>query len=91
MESTPTPLEPLLNIEQVSALLGICTKTVRRHIDDRELPAIRVGSRVMVDPADLRTYKAGRRTVAAGAPVGAAGSDQLPVAQEGRRVRVNRS
>jgi excisionase family DNA binding protein len=63
--AAPTPLEPLLSIEQVAVLLGICTKTVRRHIDDRELPAIRVGSRVMVDPADIRAYKVGRRTVGA--------------------------
>jgi excisionase family DNA binding protein len=63
--AAPTPLEPLLNIEQVSALLGICSKSVRRHIDERELPAIRVGSRVMVEAADIRAYKAGRRTVSA--------------------------
>jgi excisionase family DNA binding protein len=63
MESTPTPLEPLLNIEQVAVLLGICTKTVRLAIVAKELPAVRVGYRVMVEPADIRAYKAGRRTV----------------------------
>ena len=62
---TPTPLEPLLNIDQTAALLGICSKTVRRYIREGELPSIRVVGRVRLDPADIRAFVAGHRTVGA--------------------------
>lgn len=58
----PTPLEPLLPVPEVARLLGICSKSVRKHIDAHELRAVRVGSRVLVDPADIRTYKEARAT-----------------------------
>jgi excisionase family DNA binding protein len=65
VRADPTPLEPLLNIDQVAALLGLSTKTVRAHIREGELPSIRVVGRVRLAPADLRAYVAGHRTVGA--------------------------
>jgi excisionase family DNA binding protein len=63
MKSTPTAtLEPLQNCEQAAALLGVCSKTIRNAIIAGELNAVRVGHRVLVEPADIAAYRAAHRT-----------------------------
>jgi excisionase family DNA binding protein len=41
---------PLLSVVQVAKLLGICTKTVYRHIGDGRLKAVRAGRLWRVSP-----------------------------------------
>lgn len=58
----PQPLTPLLTVANTAEILRVCTKTVRRMIDDQKLPSVRVGRGVRIAEADLRTYLlAGRR------------------------------
>jgi excisionase family DNA binding protein len=53
-----------------------------------ELPVVRFGRRLLVTRRDLDAYIEAHRE---GAPLGATGSDQLPVARGGRRASANRS
>lgn len=55
-------LEKLLDLEQVGQVLGTCTRTVRRIINKKELPAIRIGKLLRVHPRDLARYIAVNRT-----------------------------
>ena len=47
MDNTSTPQQPPYNVEQVAALLGICTNTVRTLEKKGELPSIRLGKRIL--------------------------------------------
>ena len=55
-------LEKLLDLEQVAQVLGTCTRIVRRLINKKELPAIRIGKLLRVHPRDLARYIATNRT-----------------------------
>jgi excisionase family DNA binding protein len=50
------PLQPLLSIQQVAELLGCSTRSVRRRIDQGELPAFVDGRLVRVRASDLDRY-----------------------------------
>ena len=52
----------LLNIDAAADQLGISAKTVRRYITNGELPMVRIGARVLVDPDDLDKFIDDRRT-----------------------------
>jgi excisionase family DNA binding protein len=54
-------LPRLLNLQEVAEILGCSVRTVRRRIDDRELPSIPIGRLVRVHPDDLDRYIAERR------------------------------
>jgi len=54
-------LEPLLTIEETSKILKVSPKTVRRRIDNGELPFIRDGRVLRIRPEDLRRYISQRR------------------------------
>jgi len=45
-----------LSYRQVGELLGVTDRTVWTLVNDGELPAIRFGRSVRIDPADLRAY-----------------------------------
>lgn len=64
MAKTPTSTDPLplMPTPEVATFLGVTTKTVHNLIASRQLPAVRVGSRWKVDPADLDKYVRRNRT-----------------------------
>jgi excisionase family DNA binding protein len=59
---TPAPIEQLKSLDQVAELLDVNRRTVERLIAAGELVAVRIGSRVKIDPADLRRYIDSRKT-----------------------------
>ena len=61
MRHPSVPAEPLFDLEQVALQLGCSTRSVRRLIDQGELPIIRIGRLVRVHPDDLRRFIAARR------------------------------
>lgn len=48
--------EPLLTYRQTAEVLGVTERTVRTLVSTNELPAVRFGGSVRVDPADLRRF-----------------------------------
>lgn len=58
------PPEPIsLGVRDAAHRLGISPVTIRRLIRRGELPAFRVGARVLIAHADLRAYAATRPAV----------------------------
>lgn len=56
-DTTPTPIvERLLTYREAGKLLGVTERTVFTLIADGELPRVRFGRSVRIDPADLRAY-----------------------------------
>ena len=53
---TPVHEDSLLTVSQVAQRLTVSAKTVRRLVERGELPALRIGSSVRVDPDELRTW-----------------------------------
>jgi excisionase family DNA binding protein len=52
----------LLSIKDVAAACRLSEKAVRRAIDDGELPAVKLRSRLRISPADLAAWiESGRR------------------------------
>ena len=49
-------LEPLLNYKQAGDLLGVTDRTVWKLVNPGQLPAVRVGRSVRIDPRDLRRF-----------------------------------
>ncbi|GAB4384136.1 MAG: hypothetical protein Kow0022_05820 [Phycisphaerales bacterium] len=67
--TTTTPIvEKLLTYKQAGELLGVTARTVWTLVADGELPAVRVGRSVRIDPADLRAYIDRCKTLARTAP-----------------------
>jgi len=61
--TTPAPMvEKLLTYKQAGELLGVTERTVWTLVADGELPAVRFGRSVRIDPADLRAYIDSRKT-----------------------------
>lgn len=63
MSASTTPL--LLNLDDAAAALGgISTRYLRLLAQTKKVPSVRLGKRLMFDPADLRAFvedvKAGR-------------------------------
>lgn len=56
--TAPTPgiVEKLLTYKQAGELLGVTERTVWTLVADGELPRVRFGRSVRIDPADLRAY-----------------------------------
>jgi excisionase family DNA binding protein len=52
----PPSVEPLLKLDQVAELLGVSRRTAERLVASRELASVRLGSRVRIDPRDLRAF-----------------------------------
>ena len=53
MNATRPTTSALMDVREVASLLRVSTKTVRRWIDNGEVPSIRVGGTIRIDPADL--------------------------------------
>jgi len=55
--TTPAPIvEKLLTYKAAGELLGVTERTVWNLVADGELPAVRFGRSVRIDPADLRWF-----------------------------------
>jgi excisionase family DNA binding protein len=61
-DRTADPLPRLLSLSDAAAVLGCSLKTLRRRIDEGELPVIRDGRLVRIHPEDLTRYVAVRRS-----------------------------
>ncbi|MEQ9190985.1 MAG: helix-turn-helix domain-containing protein [Alphaproteobacteria bacterium] len=55
------PTLALLTVEQTAERLNVCKRTVYRRIKDRELPFVRTGRLLRIDPVDLERYIAVNR------------------------------
>ena len=52
----------LFSAEEAAQALGICQKTLWSSTKPRgDVPCVRIGTRVLYDPADLRTWIVGRK------------------------------
>ena len=49
-------IEGLLTYDQVGKMLGVTGRTVWTLVDRGDLPAVRFGHSVRIDPADLRAF-----------------------------------
>jgi excisionase family DNA binding protein len=47
---------PLLGVRSVAAKLAVSEKTVRRLIEAGQLPALRVGGQIRIDPGELEHW-----------------------------------
>lgn len=56
-----TPLPRLLSLEDTADVLGCSLKTLRRMIDAKTLPVVRLGRLLRVHPEDLARLIAGHR------------------------------
>lgn len=66
-DATTAPIvEKLLTYKQAGDLLGVTERTIWTLVDQGELPAVRFGRSVRIDPADLRTYIDRCKTTAKG-------------------------
>lgn len=52
----------LLRIDEVADICGVCTRSVRRWIDQNQLPAVRIGRLVRVAGRDLQEFFDRHRT-----------------------------
>ncbi|RMD65754.1 MAG: DNA-binding protein [Planctomycetota bacterium] len=55
-DRTPSLIDPLLTYRQAATVLGVTDRTVWTLVDRGELPAVRFGRSVRIDPADLRAF-----------------------------------
>lgn len=55
------PDEEYLTLKQVARQLQVDDKTVRRYIKAGKIPAIEIGGRYRIAPADLRVFLESRR------------------------------
>jgi excisionase family DNA binding protein len=60
------PIEGLLTIPDVAALLKVSSVTVRRLQQQRKLPFIKVGGSIRFERNDITSYVAARRVRAIG-------------------------
>lgn len=49
-------VDPLLTYRQAAKVLGVTERTVWTLVHDGELPVVRFGRSVRIDPADLREF-----------------------------------
>lgn len=60
------PIEGLLTIPDVAAILKISTATVRRLQQQRKLPFVKIGGSIRFERSDVTSYVATRRVRAIG-------------------------
>jgi excisionase family DNA binding protein len=62
LASSPNPQSPpmqealYITVKQASEIIGVTEQQVLQHIEDGELPTIRVSNAVRIDLADLRHF-----------------------------------
>ena len=54
--------QDLIDLEEVAKILHVTVDTVRRYIQDKLLPAYKVGRSYLVDRADVYKFLRDRRT-----------------------------
>ena len=54
-------VEGLLDVREVAAFLKVSEKTVRRLVAHRQLRCVRIGRKVLFDPADVLRFVAARK------------------------------
>lgn len=54
----------LWDVRETAKRLRVSESWVRKRVADKTLPCVRMGSRVLFDPADLRDWIAERKAVA---------------------------
>ena len=57
----------LLNVAQAADRLGLSVHTIRKYIELRRLPFVKIGARVLFDPEELERFIDDRRVPADGA------------------------
>jgi excisionase family DNA binding protein len=62
MTATPTTTPRFLTITDISALMSVSTKTVRRWIERGELHAHRIGNLLRISQDDFSAFVAVRRS-----------------------------
>lgn len=65
-ESTTPIIGRLLTYREAGKLLGVTERTIWTLVDQGELPAVRFGRSVRIDPSDLRAYIDRCKTAAKG-------------------------
>jgi excisionase family DNA binding protein len=60
-QSGSDDLRKLLSINAAADLLGVSTKSIRRWITSRDLPAVQLGTHWRIRPQDLETFIRDRR------------------------------
>ncbi len=73
MTERAASIDGLLTYDQAGKLLGVTGRTVWTLVERGDLPAVRFGHSVRIDPADLRTFidRSKRTRVASTAEEGA--------------------
>ena len=61
MTALTTVKDRLLTVPEAATIMAISTKQVRRLISSKELPHIRIGTRVRITTEDLQNYIARMR------------------------------
>lgn len=51
-----TPIEQLIDCEQLAEVLGVTLRHVRRLVTERRIQYVKVGKFVRFDPVDVRAY-----------------------------------
>jgi len=54
--------QDLIELDKVAEILHVTVDTVRRYIQDKQLPAYKVGRAYLVDRADVYKFLRDRRT-----------------------------
>jgi excisionase family DNA binding protein len=54
--------QDLIELDEVAEILHVTVDTVRRYIQDKQLPAYKVGRAYLVDRADVYKFLRDRRT-----------------------------
>ncbi len=54
--TAPVHEDSLLTVNEVAARLTVSPKTVRRLVERGELPALKIGASVRVDPGELQAW-----------------------------------
>jgi excisionase family DNA binding protein len=60
-DTRSTSMEALHSLADVRRILGVSRPTVHRLVRRGDLPVIKVGSRTLIEPADLRDYLAAKK------------------------------
>lgn len=55
-DRTPPAIDRLLTYRQAAEVLGVSDRNVWTLVDRGDLPAVRFGRSVRIDPADLRAF-----------------------------------
>ena len=59
LETAEQDREQYLTVAQVAARMQVCEKTIRNHISQERLQAVRVGRAIRISEAALRKYREG--------------------------------